>query len=52
MPTVVIKAAQSVTWRKMKYSRFFSMYTSNKVMQVCLITALMVKRYKRKNIRL
>jgi hypothetical protein len=33
----------------MKYSRFFSIYTSNKVMQVSLITALIVKRYKRKN---
>jgi hypothetical protein len=31
----------------MKYSRFCSMYTVNKVMQVCLITALTVKRYKR-----
>jgi hypothetical protein len=47
--TPELKVALSVTWRKMKYSRFFSIYTSNKVMQVCLITALIVKRYKRNN---
>jgi hypothetical protein len=46
----LFKVAFSVTWRKMKYSRFFFfIYTSNKVMQVCLITVLIVKRYKRKN---
>jgi hypothetical protein len=44
-----LKEALSVSWRKMKYSRFFSMYIVNKVMQVCLITALIVKRHKRKN---
>jgi hypothetical protein len=44
-----IKVAYSVPWRKMKYSRFFSVYISNKVIQVCVITALKVKRYKRKN---
>jgi hypothetical protein len=43
----IIKAAQSVTSRQMEYSRFF-MYTSIKVMQVCLITTLKARRYKRK----
>jgi hypothetical protein len=28
----------------MEYSRFFSMYTPNKVMQVCVITALKGKK--------
>jgi hypothetical protein len=43
------KVAFSVTWRKMKYSRFFSIYTFKKVMQVCLITALIVKSSNKKN---
>jgi hypothetical protein len=36
-------------WHCSDKSYKISIYTSNKVMQVCLITALIVKRYKREN---
>jgi hypothetical protein len=35
--------------KKWNMPDFNSMYTSNKVLQVCVITALKIKRYKRKN---